>query len=126
MIEAMGLGRDDVYVCNVVKCRPPENRKPELDEMAACLPYLNEQLELIQPRVIVALGATAVQGLFGTTEGITRLRGKWKSYRGQIDVMPTFHPAYPAPNARRQAGSVGRLARSAEKNRPQPAAPGVE
>ncbi|MES1173709.1 MAG: uracil-DNA glycosylase [Myxococcales bacterium] len=94
MIEAMGLGRDDVYVCNVVKCRPPDNRKPEPDEMAACLPYLNEQLELIQPRVIVALGATAVQGLFGTTEGITRLRGKWKTYRGQIDVMPTFHPAY--------------------------------
>jgi uracil-DNA glycosylase len=94
MIEAMGLGRDEVYVCNVVKCRPPDNRKPELEEMAACLPYLNEQLELIQPRVIVALGATAVQGLFGTTEGITRLRGKWKTYRGQIDVMPTFHPAY--------------------------------
>jgi uracil-DNA glycosylase family 4 len=94
MIEAMGFGRDEVYVCNVVKCRPPDNRKPELDEMAACLPYLNEQLELVQPRVIVALGATAVQGLFGTTEGITRLRGKWKSYRGQIDVMPTFHPAY--------------------------------
>jgi uracil-DNA glycosylase len=94
MIEAMGLGRDEVYVCNVVKCRPPDNRKPELDEMAACLPYLNEQLELIRPRVIVALGATAVQGLFGTTEGITRLRGKWKTYQGRIDVMPTFHPAY--------------------------------
>jgi DNA polymerase len=94
MIEAMGLARDEVYVCNVVKCRPPDNRKPEVDEMAACLPYLNEQLELIQPRVIVALGATAVQGLFGTTEGITRLRGKWKTYRGQVDVMPTFHPAY--------------------------------
>ena len=94
MIEAMGIGRDEVYVCNVVKCRPPDNRKPELDEMAACLPYLNEQLELIAPRVIVALGATAVQGLFGTTEGITRLRGKWKTYRGNIDVMPTFHPAY--------------------------------
>ena len=94
MIEAMGLGRDVVYVCNVVKCRPPENRKPEPEEMAACLPYLDEQLQLIAPRVIVALGATAVQGLFGTSEGITRLRGKWKSYRGQIPVMPTFHPAY--------------------------------
>ncbi|HET7541172.1 MAG TPA: uracil-DNA glycosylase [Polyangiaceae bacterium] len=94
MIEAMGLGRDEVYVCNVVKCRPPDNRKPEPDEMAACLPYLNEQLELVAPRVIVALGATAVQGLLGTSEGIMRLRGKWKSYRGQIDVMPTFHPAY--------------------------------
>jgi len=94
MIEAMGLGRDEVYVCNIVKCRPPDNRKPEPDEMAACMPYLNEQLELIAPRVIVALGATAVQGLLGTSEGIMRMRGKWKSYRGQIDVMPTFHPAY--------------------------------
>jgi uracil-DNA glycosylase len=104
MIAAMGLGRDEVYVCNIVKCRPPENRKPELDEMAACIPYLNEQLDLIQPRVIVALGATAVQGLLGTTEGITRLRGRWQQYRGQIDVMPTFHPAYllRTPSAKRE------------------------
>ncbi|HEX3855235.1 MAG TPA: uracil-DNA glycosylase, partial [Polyangiaceae bacterium] len=80
MIAAMGLGRDEVYVCNIVKCRPPDNRKPELDEMAACIPYLNEQLDLIKPRVIVALGATAVQGLLGTTEGIIRLRGRWKQY----------------------------------------------
>jgi len=94
MIEAMGLGRDEVYVCNVVKCRPPENRKPEPEEMAACLPYLSEQLDLIAPQVIVALGATAVQGLLGSTEGITRLRGRWKTFRGQIAVMPTFHPAY--------------------------------
>ena len=93
MIAAMGFDRDEVYVCNVVKCRPPENRKPELDEMAACMPYLEEQLALIRPQVIVALGATAVQGLLGTTEGITRLRGKWKRFR-EIDVMPTFHPAY--------------------------------
>jgi len=94
MIEAMGLERESVYVCNVVKCRPPDNRKPEPEEMAACMPYLNEQLELVQPQVIVALGATAVQGLFGTTEGITRMRGKWKTLRGTIPVMPTFHPAY--------------------------------
>jgi DNA polymerase len=94
MIEAMGFDRDEVYVCNVVKCRPPDNRKPEPDEMAACQPYLSEQLELIAPSVIVALGATAVQGLLGTSEGITRMRGNWKSYLGQIDVMPTFHPAY--------------------------------
>jgi uracil-DNA glycosylase family 4 len=104
MIAAMGLGRDDVYVCNIVKCRPPDNRKPELDEMAACIPYLDEQLDLIKPRVIVALGATAVQGLLGTTEGITRMRGRWKQYRGQIDVMPTFHPAYllRTPSAKRE------------------------
>lgn len=94
MILAMGFERDEVYVCNVVKCRPPDNRKPEPDEMAACMPYLSEQLELVAPQVIVALGATAVQGLLGTTEGITRMRGKWKTLRGQIPVMPTFHPAY--------------------------------
>jgi len=94
MIAAMGFDREDVYVCNIVKCRPPDNRKPEPDEMGACIPYLNEQLDLIEPQVIVALGATAVQGLLGTTEGITRLRGRWKLYRGKIAVMPTFHPAY--------------------------------
>jgi len=94
MIAAMGFGRDDVYVANVVKCRPPNNRKPEPDEMAACLPYLGRQLELVSPRVIVALGATAVQGLLGATEGITRLRGRWRLYQGRLAVMPTFHPAY--------------------------------
>lgn len=104
MIVAMGLTRDEVYVCNIVKCRPPKNRKPEPDEMAACKPYLEEQLELVQPQVLVALGATAVQGLLGTTEGITRLRGKWKLYRGRIPVMPTFHPAYllRTPGAKRE------------------------
>lgn len=94
MIAAMGLERDEVYVCNIVKCRPPRNRKPEPDEMRACMPYLAEQLELIDPQVIVALGATAVQGLLGATGGITRLRGNWRLYRGSIAVMPTFHPAY--------------------------------
>jgi uracil-DNA glycosylase len=103
MIAAMQLGRDDVYVCNIVKCRPPKNRKPEPAEMATCMPFLAEQLSLLEPRVIVALGATAVQGLLGTTEGITRLRGQWKLYRGKIPVMPTFHPAYllRTPNAKR-------------------------
>jgi uracil-DNA glycosylase len=94
MVVAMGLGRDEVYVCNVVKCRPPGNRKPEPDEMAACRPYLERQLELVDPEVIVALGATAVHGLLGTAEGITRLRGSWRLYRGAVAVMPTFHPAY--------------------------------
>lgn len=94
MIVAMGLDREQVYVCNIVKCRPPDNRKPQPEEMAACIPFLHEQLDLIAPQVIVALGATAVQGLLGTSEGITRLRGKWKLYRGRIPVMPTFHPAY--------------------------------
>jgi uracil-DNA glycosylase len=93
MIGAMGFGRDEVYVCNIVKCRPPENRKPEPDEMAACKPYLREQLEIVGPKVIVALGATAVEGLIGMSGGITRIRGQWKLYR-TIPVMPTFHPAY--------------------------------
>jgi DNA polymerase len=104
MIVAMGLSPDEVYVCNIVKCRPPNNRKPEVEEMAACMPYLAEQIELIEPSVIVALGATAVQGLLGTTEGIMRLRGKWKLYKGRIAVMPTFHPAYllRTPTAKRE------------------------
>jgi DNA polymerase len=93
MITAMGYQRDDVYVCNIVKCRPPNNRKPEPDEMGKCMPYLREQLELVAPKVIVALGATAVEGLLGAGGGITRLRGQWKLYRA-IPVMPTFHPAY--------------------------------
>ena len=94
MIAAMGLGRDEVYVCNIVKCRPPKNRKPTPEEMAACMPFLEEQLRLIRPSVIVALGATAVQGLLQVSGGITRMRGSWKLYRGEIAVMPTFHPAY--------------------------------
>jgi uracil-DNA glycosylase len=94
MIGAMKLDRDAVYVCNIVKCRPPRNRKPELDEMQRCMPYLDEQIALLAPKVIVALGATAVQGLLGTSEGITRLRGQWKLYRGRTPVMPTFHPAF--------------------------------
>jgi uracil-DNA glycosylase len=93
MIVAMGYQRDDVYICNIVKCRPPNNRKPEPDEMGKCMPYLREQLELVAPKVIVALGATAVEGLLGAGGGITRLRGQWKLYRA-IPVMPTFHPAY--------------------------------
>lgn len=104
MILAMGYARDDVYICNVVKCRPPENRKPEPIEMETCMPFLARQLEIVEPRAIVALGATAVQGLLGTTEGITRLRGKWKLYKGRVPVMPTFHPAYllRTPSAKRE------------------------
>lgn len=104
MIAAMNRRPEDVYICNIVKCRPPNNRKPEPAEMAACVDYLSEQLSLVSPRVIVALGATAVQGLFGTTEGITRLRGKWRLYKGKTPVMPTFHPAYllRAPAAKRE------------------------
>lgn len=93
MIGAMGYQPEDVYVANIVKCRPPKNRKPEPEEMAACIPFLHEQLALVSPKVIVALGPTAVQGLLGTPVAITRLRGTWKLYRGRTPVMPTFHPA---------------------------------
>ena len=107
MIAAMGYGRDDVYICNIVKCRPPENRKPEPNETASCHPFLTAQLALIKPKAIVALGATAVQGLTGVGEGITRLRGKWKLYKGSTPIMPTFHPAYllRQPAAKREVWS---------------------
>ena len=94
MIAAMGLERGAVYIANVVKCRPPNNRTPTPAEMAACLPYLTEQIALIQPRVIVALGATAARALLATSIGIRSLRGQWKLYQGTIPVMPTFHPAF--------------------------------
>src|SRR6185295_3488702 len=93
IIGAMGLKREDVYICNVVKCRPPENRTPLPDEIAACSPYLVEQIELIGPKAIVALGAPASKTLLKTTQGITALRGRWFTYNG-IPVMPTFHPAF--------------------------------
>ena len=91
--KGMGLRREDVYICNVVKCRPPENRAPLPDEVAACTPYLYRQLELIQPRVIVTLGQPAQLATSGVDLGITKLRGQWQSWRG-FKLMPTFHPAY--------------------------------
>jgi DNA polymerase len=95
MIGAMGLVPErDVYVCNIIKCRPPGNRRPEPDEIATCIPYLHEQLALIRPKVIVALGNTAVGALLGTKMGITKIRGEWKLYKGTTLVMPTYHPSY--------------------------------
>ncbi len=93
MLAAMGYDRSQIYIGNVVKCRPPDNRTPDEDEMAACLPYLREQIELVRPKVLLAMGTTAVRGLLGVG-GITRIRGRWKLYQGNIPVMPTFHPAY--------------------------------
>jgi DNA polymerase len=93
MIRAIGLNRSDVYIANVVKCRPPGNRDPEPDEVATCSPFLFRQIEAIQPKVIVALGSPATKTLLNTKAGITSLRGRWGSFRG-IPVMPTFHPAY--------------------------------
>jgi len=103
MIEkGMGLKRDDVFICNVLKCRPPDNRTPAADEIAACSPYLFEQLQIIQPEVIVALGGPAAQTLLNTREGITRLRGRFHDFfisgssliGDPTPLMPTFHPAY--------------------------------
>ena len=92
-ILRMGLTRTEVFIGNIVKCRPPGNRAPLPDEMAACLPYLREQIAILKPKVIICLGGTAVKGLLGVTTGITRLRGQWHSYAG-VDVMPTYHPSY--------------------------------
>jgi DNA polymerase len=93
MIEAMGYRREDVYIANVVKCRPPGNRNPEPDEIEACEPFLRAQLGAIQPKVIVALGKFAAQTLLRDTTPISRLRGRWAQYEG-VKLMPTFHPAY--------------------------------
>jgi uracil-DNA glycosylase family 4 len=93
MIEAMGFSRDDVYICNVVKCRPPGNRNPEPDEIASCEPFLRSQLLALQPKVIVALGKFAAQTLLRDPTPITRMRGQWREYQG-VKLMPTFHPAY--------------------------------
>lgn len=93
MIEAMKFSRDTVYICNVVKCRPPGNRNPEPDEIESCEPFLRAQLRVIKPKVIVALGKFAAQTLLREDTPITRLRGQWRKYEG-IDLMPTFHPAY--------------------------------
>ncbi|MEW5739096.1 MAG: uracil-DNA glycosylase [Myxococcota bacterium] len=93
MIEAMKFKRDEVYICNVVKCRPPGNRNPEPDEIEACEPFLKAQLASIRPKVIVALGKFAAQTLLRDSTAITRLRGQWRTYEG-VPLMPTFHPAY--------------------------------
>jgi DNA polymerase len=99
IILATGLSRADVYIANILKCRPDTpgqsagNRPPTPEERATCIPYLQEQIDLIKPKAIVALGATAVDGLLGKAPGITKLRGNWQTYRG-IPLMPTYHPAY--------------------------------
>lgn len=93
IIEAMGFKRSDVYITNIVYCRPPENRAPLPDEMATCIPFLHQQIESIKPKVIVCLGSIAFQALLQTDQKITRTRGQWQEYRG-IKVMPTYHPAY--------------------------------
>ena len=93
MIEAMGLQRNDVYICNVVKCRPPQNRAPEPGEVETCSPYLLRQIDVINPKVIVCLGAVAAKTLLETTRGISQYRGEWQEWRGR-KLMATYHPSY--------------------------------
>jgi uracil-DNA glycosylase family 4 len=93
LLSKLGLRREEVYIANILKSRPPGNRDPEPDEIAACLPFLDKQIKAIRPRVIVILGRIAAHALLGTKEPITRLRGHWQRYH-DIRVMPTFHPSY--------------------------------
>ena len=93
MIQAMGLSREEVYIANIIKCRPPENRNPQPDEIAACSPFLLKQIESIRPKVICALGTFSAQTLLETQQKISALRGKFHDYHG-VKVLPTFHPAY--------------------------------
>ncbi len=93
IIEAIGMTREQVYIANLIKCRPPGNRNPEPDEVATCEPFLFEQLGIIQPRIVVPLGKFAAQALLRTTEPITKLRGRVFEWRG-ASLIPTFHPAY--------------------------------
>jgi DNA polymerase len=102
IIEAMGLRREDVYIANIIKCRPPDNRNPEPDEIAQCEPFLIRQIEIVQPGVVVALGNFAAKALLRTSEGISRLRGRVYEYHG-ARLVPTFHPAFllRSPNYKR-------------------------
>ena len=97
IIAAMGFTREEVYICNIIKCRPPGNRTPLPDEVANCREYLDRQLELAQPRFIVALGGTAATNLLQTTLALGKLRGKFHDYKG-IPVVVTYHPAYLLPH----------------------------
>ena len=107
MIEAIGMKREDVYIANVIKSRPPENRNPERDELVACRPFILRQIEVIHPRVIVTLGNPATQNLLDTKTGISRLRGEFQDYPNLagVKVLPTFHPAYllRSPDKKREA-----------------------
>lgn len=93
LAHVLGLQRSEVYICNVVKCRPPQNRNPEPDEVAACMPFLERQIEAVAPKMILVLGAVAFRSLFAGQGGILANRGKWRTWRN-IPALPTFHPAY--------------------------------
>ncbi len=101
ILEAAGIKREEVYITNVVKCRPPENRTPAIEEIVVCQRFLEAQIAIINPRVIVCLGNTPTKWFLGTTEGITKIRGQWFSWKG-IDIMPMFHPSYLLRNESRR------------------------
>lgn len=104
ILEAAEIDREDVYITNVVKCRPPNNRTPVIEEMMACSKYLETQISLVNPDIIVCLGSTPTKWFLKSTEGITKLRGRWFKWRG-IDLMPMFHPSYLLRNQSRKPGS---------------------
>jgi DNA polymerase len=117
IIEAIGLSRDDVYIANVIKCRPPQNRNPEQDEVDTCEPFLFQQIDVIKPKVVVALGTFAARALLRTLDPISRLRGRVYEYRG-AKLIPTFHPAYLLrnPGSKREVWEDMKLVRELIKN----------
>jgi uracil-DNA glycosylase len=119
IIEAIGMKRQDVYIANVIKCRPPENRNPEPDEVEKCEPFLFRQIDLIKPKVIVALGTFAARSLLKTDAPISRLRGRVYEYRG-AQLIPTFHPAYLLrnPSCRREVWEDMKKVRALLHDRP--------
>lgn len=106
ILASVGIDRkQDIYICNVVKCRPPQNRKPEPSEMDACFPYLLGQIQTVQPKIILLAGATAVQDILKTKQGITKIRGQWFDTPYGAKAMPIFHPSYLLRNPSKQPGS---------------------
>lgn len=104
ILDSVGIdSNEDAYISNIVKCRPPENRKPSLEEMSSCESWLKEQIRLINPEVILLVGATAVQGILGVKEGITKIRGSWIEENGML-YMPIFHPSYLLRNSSKDPG----------------------
>ena len=111
LLESIGFNvNKDVFICNVVKCRPPENRRPTKAELHSCSPWLNQQILLVDPLIIVLAGATAVESVLGIKGGITTLRGKWQNWNGRL-VMPLFHPSYLLRNSSQKEGSPISLTR---------------
>lgn len=105
VLESAGLGREEVYITNMVKCRPPQNRTPQRDEIGACWPYLYAQIRRIKPQIIVALGNVPAQSLLKMSEGITALRGRFFKWREGIEIFPMFHPSYLLRNPSKEKGS---------------------